>query len=146
MKYDGTNWVNVGNVGFSQSGTRYINIAFNSSGVAYVGFTDNVGGPSPSTAATVMKYDFLSGLNKESESIFSLNPNPASDLVTLNINKLNSGDMTINIYNSIGKLISSEKLRQNQKQFNTGDLSNGLYVVEIKSKLISEKKKLIIQR
>jgi len=73
-------------------------------------------------------------------------PNPASDIVTLNINNANNSDLTLNIYNVIGKLVSSETLLQNQKQIFIDDLSNGLYIVEIKSKEWSEKQKLIIQR
>ena len=75
----------------------------------------------------------------------SIYPNPAIDIVTLNTDKSNT-DLTLNIYNVVGKLISSEKLRQNQRQINVGDLSNGIYVIEIKSKEWSEKQKLRIQR
>src|ERR1019366_7371822 len=77
---------------------------------------------------------------------FSIYPNPASDIVTLNIHNAINTDLTLNIYNVIGKLISSETLRQNQQQINIGDLDNGIYFVEIKSNEWSEKQKLIIQR
>ena len=77
---------------------------------------------------------------------YRLYPNPASDIVTLNIDNTNNADLILNIYNVIGKLVSSETLRQNQRQINIGYLSNGIYMVVIKSKEWSENQKLIIQR
>ena len=77
---------------------------------------------------------------------FSLYPNPASDIVTLNIENTNNSDLTMNIYNLMGALVKSEKLKQNQQQINVGDLGNGIYMVEIKSKGWTEKQKLVIQR
>lgn len=77
---------------------------------------------------------------------FSLYPNPASDIVTLNIGNPNSADLTLNIYNVVGTLVKSEILKQNTRQINIGDLSNGIYTFEIKSKEWSGKQKLIIQR
>lgn len=75
---------------------------------------------------------------------FSLYPNPASDIVTLNIGNTNNADLSLNIYNVIGNLVKSEILNQNQ--INIGDLTNGIYMIEIKSKEWTEKQKLIIQR
>ena len=76
----------------------------------------------------------------------SIYPNPSSDIVTLNIGNRNYDDLTLNIYNVIGTLVKSEKLKQNQRQINIGDLGNGIYMVEIKSKEWAEKQKLIIER
>lgn len=82
----------------------------------------------------------------ENGNKFSVYPNPASDIVTLNINKGNNADLTLNVYNVIGALVKSETLKQNQQQINVGDLSNGIYTVEIKTKEWTGKQKLIIQR
>ncbi len=77
---------------------------------------------------------------------FNLYPNPAFDIVTLNIDNTNNTDLTLNIYNVTGKLIGSEKLQQNQQQINIGDLNNGIYLFGIRSKEWTVKQKLIIQR
>lgn len=92
--------------------------------------------------------NFISSVSEQTvkNTLFNLYPNPAFDIVNLNINNSNNKDLEINIYNIIGKLISSETLRQNQQQINIENLSNGIYMVEIKSKEWSEKQKLIIQR
>jgi len=79
------------------------------------------------------------------ETIF-IYPNPANDILTLNFDNGNNADLTLNIYNITGELVRSETLRQNQQQINIGELSNGIYMVEIKSNGWSENQKLIIQR
>jgi len=79
-------------------------------------------------------------------SIFSLYPNPSSDIITLNIDIRSNDYLTLNIYNLTGTLVKSEMLKQNQRQINVRDLSNGIYMVSIKSKGLMEMVKLIIQR
>ena len=54
--------------------------------------------------------------------------------------------MKLNIYNINGELIKTEKLEQNQQKFGLYDFKNGVYILEIKSKELVEKQKLIIQR
>jgi len=76
---------------------------------------------------------------------FNLFPNPASNIVTLNIDNERNTDLILNIYNAIGTLVKSEMLKQNKRQINVGDLSKGIYLVEIKSKEWTNKQKLIIQ-
>ena len=96
-----------------------------------------------------LNFDNLIGYVREQSdknNIISLYPNPASDFVTLHIDNKNNVDLTLNIYNVIGELVRSELLKQNQQQINIRYLSNGIYMVEIKSKEWSEKQKLIIQR
>jgi len=78
--------------------------------------------------------------------LFNLYPNPASDIVTLNIANINNVDLTLNIYNVIGTLVKSEILKQNNRQINVGDLGNGVYMVTIKSKALTESQRLMIQR
>lgn len=80
------------------------------------------------------------------EKQISIFPNPASDMVTFNIDKRNSASLTLNIYSVIGKFIKTEILNQNQSLINVGFLSDGIYMVEIKSKEWVGYKKLIIQR
>ena len=84
----------------------------------------------------------IDNIEKNSHSIF---PNPASDIFSLNIDKGNT-DLILNIYNINGSLVKSEILKQNQQQISIGNLRNGIYMVEIKSKEWTEKQKLIIER
>ncbi len=96
-----------------------------------------------------LSFDNLIGSVSEQTSentTFSLSPNPASNIVTLNIDNRNNADLTLNIYNVIGELVRSDLLKQNQQKINIGDLNNGIYIVEIKSNEWTAKQKLIIQR
>ncbi len=80
------------------------------------------------------------------ESNITIFPNPASDIITLNIDNTNNTDLTLNIYNVIGTLVKSETLKQNQRQINIGDLSNSVYIIAINSKDLTEYQRLLIQR
>jgi hypothetical protein len=59
MKFDGTNWVNVGSAGFSAGQADYTSLAFNLSGQPYVAYMDWVN----SQFATVMKFDGTNWVN-----------------------------------------------------------------------------------
>jgi hypothetical protein len=99
-----------------------------------------------------LSFDTLTGITTSApelstkNTLFNLFPNPTSDNVTLNINNENNEYFEVNIYGIMGELISKELLQQKQQQMNTGNLSNGIYIVEIKSGEWTEKQKLIIQR
>ena len=59
MKFDGTNWINVGNAGFSAGKTWFMSLAFNQSGQPYVAYLDDAN----SDKATVMKFDGTNWIN-----------------------------------------------------------------------------------
>lgn len=93
--------------------------------------------------------DFTIGINS-SEPIsnnLKLYPNPTSRLIMIDLNNENAIEETeISIYTVSGELVWSEILKQNRQQINVADLSNGIYLIEIKSAQKVEKQKLIIQR
>ena len=119
--------------------------------VSALWFSSQTSGPKGNSVLYVDNLSFdnlISSIPEQTvkNALFSLYPNPASDIITLNIDNRNNDDLTLNIFNLIGALVKSEKFKQNQQQINVGDLGNGIYMVEIKSKEWTEKKKLIIQR
>ncbi|PWA07328.1 T9SS type A sorting domain-containing protein [Flavobacterium psychrotolerans] len=79
----------------------------------------------------------------ETNSI-TLYPNPANDSVTLkrNTNK----DLEIKIYNTLGQLVKTESLKENNPTINVACLKTGTYMVAIKSKEFTINRKLIINR
>lgn len=95
-----------------------------------------------------MEFVYSSGINnlKGDNNFITIYPNPTSGKITLEINNTNHSDLTINIYNVTGNLVKSEMLKQNTRQINIGDLSNGVYIVTIKSRDWTENQRLIIQR
>lgn len=84
--------------------------------------------------------------NKNFNKFFNLFPNPASEFITLNMDNVSNTDQIVNIYSVFGTLVKSEMLKQNQQKLNVNNLSNGIYMVEIKSIEWTKKQKLIIQR
>ncbi len=73
-------------------------------------------------------------------------PNPAADILTLEINQLIDRSVILHIYNVMGVLVRMEILNQNLSQINILDLPNGVYSVVLKSRDYFAYKKLIIQR
>jgi hypothetical protein len=81
-------------------------------------------------------------LNKQ----IKIYPNPASNIVNLIMDNIGDNTIIINVYNTVGTLVKTDRLNKNKQQFNVEDLSNGVYVVEIKDEDNTKCQKLIIQR
>jgi hypothetical protein len=73
-------------------------------------------------------------------------PNPANDLITLNIEVLENFHSELRIYNAMGILVKYEKIKLSQNKIDVADLSNGIYLIVIDSKEFSKGLKLLIQR
>ena len=87
------------------------------------------------------------GINDIPEnSHFSVYPNPASDVITVDIDRNIKADFTLNILNITGSSVKTKHFKQNQQQINTGNLPNGIYMVEIKTKDWTGMQKIIIQK
>jgi hypothetical protein len=86
------------------------------------------------------------GINEIDPQFISIYPNPASDFVYLNFMKEHDAIVEFNIYSIMGTLVNSGILDQNNKQINTEDLRNGIYLVTAKSKKRTGSQKLVIQR
>jgi len=95
----------------------------------------------------IAKLDNTTGIDRLGNKLkILICPNPASDIFTVNCTYANIEDVEINIYNNFGKLVKSEMLTQNNAQINIGDFSNGVYIVAIKLKDLTEYQKLFIER
>lgn len=107
-------------------------------------------GPSGNSVLYVdnLNFDNLIIGVKESDkasTLFNMYPNPAADMVELAFENTYSGSVTANIYTVLGKLIRSKELEPNEHQLRIGDLVNGVYLIELKTKAGTQKQKLIIQ-
>ncbi|MDD3861190.1 MAG: T9SS type A sorting domain-containing protein, partial [Bacteroidales bacterium] len=76
------------------------------------------------------------------ENYFDLYPNPTNDKIFVNTDQLNS---IIIITNTLGTIIKSESLNYGLNQIDVSDFLPGLYIIEISSKNISIKEKLIVK-
>jgi|GEM_PF-1542614 len=77
---------------------------------------------------------------------FQLYPNPAADFVSIKIDSPLKDEPTICIYSIVGKLIGTQILQSDLQQIFIGDLSSGIYLVELRSKDWAQQQKLVIQR
>lgn len=91
------------------------------------------------------QYTGIPGIAAQPGGLF-IYPNPANGFVDLDICNKNSEETTLNIYNIMGELIRSMPIHQNHCRINTGDLSNGIYIIEIRLKERVVQQKLVIQR
>lgn len=95
----------------------------------------------------ILAYDCHAGLKDiENENNISIYPNPASDIINLEIENSNNKNLTLDIYNILGKKLRTEKISNNQNQINVGNLNNGTYILEIKTNESIKIKKLLINR
>jgi hypothetical protein len=129
MKFDGTNWVNVGNNGFSASEAFSINLAFSPSGQPYVAYQDW----GYSGKATVMKFDSVYfGINDIQLSKFSLYPNPAIDKITVELSEAVK-ENTLSIVNIEGQQLSTRKITEPKTQLDISSLPSGVYFMRLTS-------------
>ncbi len=94
----------------------------------------------------IESYGSSTGIDHVEKNNCSVFPNPASDIINLNIDNLSNTALVLDIYNVTGTLVKSETMNQNNRQINIGDLSNGLYMVTIKSNDQIVNQRLVIQR
>lgn len=78
--------------------------------------------------------------------IFNIFPNPASDMLTIEMNRECEDFLTLYIYNSYGALLKKVDLTQNRQQINISDLCDGMYVVEIQSSKQTGRQKLLVEK
>lgn len=86
------------------------------------------------------------GIEDMASEQFELFPNPASDVVTLNLADAENEALTLRIYSVEGELVRTESLQQNNKKLDVGQFKEGIYIIELESGTVLLKQKLIIQR
>ncbi len=127
MKFDGTNWVNVGNAGFSEGTAGWTSLAFSPTGEPYIAFQDNA----DSNRATVMKYDsVMVGITKQQESTISIYPNPATDKITIET-AATPTQCQLSIINLNGQALITRQITEPKTQLDISNLPSGVYFVRV---------------
>jgi hypothetical protein len=78
--------------------------------------------------------------------LFSVYPNPANNLLTVNLEDAINKNLNLTIYNAIGAVMKTISIQQNQQQIDVSDLSNGFYLMELKSPNGHSMQKLTIEK
>ena len=86
------------------------------------------------------------GIKSNTANMFAVYPNPATDVLTIEIEKLGN-NCKIEIVNMLGEVVKQSSINEYQSKINVADLVNGMYNLKITS---ADKqvftKKLLIQR
>jgi hypothetical protein len=108
--------------------------------------TDNTGAHTTSAAVsfTVSPATGIKEINATAQA-FLVYPNPASDLVTIEINTTKQGSASYVIYNLTGTQVMSNKLGNMKEQINISSLTSGLYFIEISMNGAVSTHKLIVE-
>ena len=105
----------------------------------YVEYDANVTCSDPAACLTLI----LSGVNEVIDASTEIYPNPANNVLTIVSHSV--GIENIYIYNTTGQVVLTNEVHANQIRLNVSILSKGIYIVDIRSKDTSIKRKLIIE-
>ena len=133
MKFDGTKWVNVGAAGFSMTNATYTSLAFNPiNDEPYVAYGLHDPYHINSIKATVMRFTNSASTNELQENITTVYPNPANNLLHIDIsNTANTAENTnITVVDITGKTIATHQLQTGSNTIDISKLSNGTYFIK----------------
>lgn len=112
-------------------GMRYLEIY--GSDIADASLTTSIQQANNKLIAKGLSCNPTTGLNEPTfENEFSIYPNPADEILTINFNHNVNPNRQIQVFNSIGMLIKVVSVTQTT-QLDISDLSNGLYFVRLKN-------------
>jgi len=147
MKYNGSNWINVGNAAFSQDTVRNTHIAIDGNGTPYVVYTDN-GNVTGSGKATVMKFGTKVGVENTVDlavNTLSVYPNPSKGSFTFRIKSVVNENARIIITNIIGQKIKEINAATNKDLEIALDVPPGMYYVTAITEQGRESVKVIVE-
>lgn len=75
-----------------------------------------------------------------------LYPNPASDILNLDIENSDNKLLTVNIYNAIGTLVKTLRISKGNNQIDVSGFINGVYLMTLNSDNFSKNQKLVINK
>lgn len=95
-----------------------------------------------------MFYDITTGvveLNSEKVNIFSLYPNPAKDVLTVDLSEELTKSSRMFIVNINGQIVKEARLQKGVNAINTSEMSKGIYLVTVSTGTQFYTQKLIIE-
>jgi hypothetical protein len=140
MKFDGTNWVNVGMAGFTGGNAFYTSLAFSPAGKPYVAYMDYAN----STKATVSKYDYPTGINVIKHPQLLFYPNPATNKITFEFSGATKENV-VSIVNIEGQELITRQISEPITTIDVSTLSSGVYFVRLTNDRTVEVGKIVKQ-
>lgn len=123
------------------------------SNIVYFNKTSGVSSTNVQDAIDAAIAGNTTGINKDIKSVsnFSVFPNPSNGLSNITFSLNQTTNVSINIYNQLGELVSEEfsgqlSMGENTIKVNTSGFDNGVYFVKIYSSEKTSTRKLIVSR
>ena len=76
---------------------------------------------------------FIPSCEKNSTIKILASPNPSKGLVNINFENWDDVELSLSVYDVLGKLILSNRLNQKTTQLNLAGLSSGMYIISIQN-------------
>lgn len=92
---------------------------------------------------TVILLNNTTSVGENPESNFNMYPNPASDFLNIEPTTINT-EYQVNITNSLGQIVKTEKMNGAKLSFSVEDLQKGIYTVSVESNKNKTVSKLVI--
>jgi hypothetical protein len=100
--------------------------------------TSQIDGPNGNSVLWVDNLSFDSPITSIAENQearqFDLYPNPASEMVTVDMGTMSAEGSILSVYSMLGSLVMSEAPKGNRHHLNVSALHNGSYVVELRDR------------
>ena len=94
------------------------------------GIIDIITGEEVKQIIPIKEGDYSVGVNTNLPSMFTLSPNPANNMLTIN----SEAKGALSIYDSVGNLVKTMQLENNNQQINIAELIAGKYYIVLSSK------------
>mgnify|MGYP001345681595 CR=1 FL=1 len=85
-----------------------------------------------------------SGIEETVSNMFSVYPNPATDMINVSFNETVNG--TVSIVNIAGKEVLSATVNGAQTSISTAELSSGVYYVQVNNGNLTQVDKIVVKK
>lgn len=102
--------------------------------------------PHPYYNSISYQNDYTALGEKETKTDFGIYPNPSHSFATIELNKFNSEQVTISVFDSYGKLILNETTSKNNYLIDATSFYSGIYFVRVHSNDFVTTKRLVISK
>lgn len=127
IQNDNSNWVNLESQYIANGNETHILI-----GNFYNNLSTSINIQNANSANTIAYYYFddiyVYEINETSINIY---PNPAKDIINIQLNNINTQNAYLLIYDTLGQLVLKEKITSDQQTINTQILASGMYTINI---------------
>lgn len=101
-------------------------------------YTVNISNSAPAVDNTT----FAENLNDKAVEVYTIYPNPVSDLLNVSLNGI-EGEVSLRIYDLQGRLVKETMLNNFDTQINVEDLAKGVYIISVDEEKMPINKRFI---